>query len=145
MLLPRGETSPLLQQPWDATFGKSRLVPHGPRVAQLVAEQFERRCNGRRSEEVALEPLFTFDGQRCVHPCTASQIFHHLVLDLDLTIPDGVSPPHLHDLRHSFAVGCLLRWYRNGIEPSTDPEDLYRGGTMAPLGGVEARPQGYGY
>ena len=22
--------------------------------------------------------------------------------------------PHLHDLRHSFAVACLLRWYRDG-------------------------------
>jgi len=25
--------------------------------------------------------------------------------------------PRLHCLRHSFAVGTLLRWYREGIEP----------------------------
>lgn len=25
----------------------------------------------------------------------------------------------MHDLRHSFAVGCLLRWYREGLDPST--------------------------
>ena len=34
-------------------------------------------------------------------------------------MPDGVAPPHLHCLRHSFAVGCLLRWYREGLDPST--------------------------
>ena len=33
--------------------------------------------------------------------------------------PDGVAPPHLHCLRHSFAVGCLLRWYREGLDPAT--------------------------
>ncbi len=32
--------------------------------------------------------------------------------------PTGVSPPRLHCLRHSFAVGCLLRWYREGVDPS---------------------------
>jgi len=38
---------------------------------------------------------------------------------LDFTVPEGVSPPRMHDLRHSFAVGCLLRWYRDGLNPST--------------------------
>ena len=36
---------------------------------------------------------------------------------LDLPVPDGVSPPTRHSLRHSFAVGCLLRWYREGLDP----------------------------
>jgi integrase len=105
-------------------FGKSRLVPHGPRIAQLVSEQAERRLGERPAADVACEPLFTFDGRRCIHPCTASQVFHRLVLDLDLTIPDGVSPPRLHDLRHSFAVACLLRWYQSGVEPSTRLQQL---------------------
>lgn len=93
-------------------FGKSRLVPHGPRIAELLAAQVERRggCND--------DPLFSFDGQRCVHPGTASQTFHRLVAELDLPVPDGVSSPHLHSLRHSFAVGCLLRWYREDVNPS---------------------------
>ena len=53
-----------------------------------------------------------------MHPCTASQTFHRLVLALELPVPDGVSPPTLHSLRHSFAVGCLLRWYREGLDPA---------------------------
>jgi integrase len=97
-------------------FGKSRLVPHGPRIAGLVAEQAQRR----RTDDKATgpdAPLFSFDGKRGVHPGTASQAFHHLVPALDLTVPEGVSPPTLHSLRHSFAVGCLLRWYREGLDP----------------------------
>jgi integrase len=97
-------------------FGKSRLVPHGPRIAALLSEQLERRHrNGVLSGE---EPLFTFDGTRSVHPCTASQTFHQLACKLDLPVPAGVSPPRLHSLRHSFAVGCLLRWYREGLDPA---------------------------
>jgi integrase len=99
-------------------FGKDRLVPHGPRIGALVTAQARRR---RDSDPAAGpgDPLFTFDGRRSVHPGTASQVFHHLVPSLGLPVPDGVSPPRLHDLRHSFAVGCLLRWYR---EDGTDPQ-----------------------
>ena len=98
-------------------FGKTRLVPYGPRIGELIAEHV-----ARRGADGALEPdmpLFSFDGRRCVHPGTASQVFHHLMGTLDFTVPEGVSPPRLHDLRHSFAVGCLLRWYRDGLDPST--------------------------
>ena len=39
-------------------------------------------------------------------------------------MPDGVSPPRLHSLRHSFAVGCLLRWYRQGLDPASRLQQL---------------------
>ncbi len=98
-------------------FGKSRLVPHGPCMGALLREQLERR-RGADPTLASDAPLFTFDGRRCVHPGTASQTFHHLVATLGLAVPAGVAPPRLHDLRHSFAVGCLLRWYREGLDPS---------------------------
>jgi integrase len=124
--LRAGEACGLLLRDVDTTrdllivrggkFGKSRLVPHGPRIAALIAGQLERRRrDGALGDE---EPLFTFDGTRTVNPCTASQTFHQLVLALDLPVPNGVSPPTLHSLRHSFAVGCLLRWYREGLDPA---------------------------
>jgi integrase len=97
-------------------FGKSRLVAHGPRIAGLVAEQVERR-HGDGKAAAPDAPLFSFDSTRSVHPGTASQTFHHLVPALGLAVPEGVSPPTLHSLRHSFAVGCLLRWYREGLDP----------------------------
>ncbi len=94
-------------------FGKSRLVPHGPRIGELLARQVERR--GGCGED----PLFSFDGQYSVNPCSASQTFHRLVTELAFPVPDGVSSPRLHSLRHSFAVGRLLRWYREGLDPQT--------------------------
>jgi len=99
-------------------FGKTRFVPHGPRIAEVLRAQVERRRTAF-PESGANSPLFTFDGRRCMHPGTASQVFHALVRTLGLTIPDGVSTPRLHDLRHSFAVGCLLRWYRDGADPAS--------------------------
>ncbi len=102
-------------------FGKSRLVPHGPRVGEVLACQVERRHG------TADDPLFSFDGRRSVHPQSASQVFHRLVMTLGLPVPDGVSPPVLHSLRHSFAVGCLLRWYREGVDPQSR---LYRLSTL---------------
>jgi integrase len=104
-------------------FGKSRLVPHGPRIAELVSAQVERRRTAF-PESDATAPLFTFDGHRCIHPGTATQVFHSLIGTLRLTIPDGISPPRLHDLRHSFAVGCLLRWYREGSDPASKLNQL---------------------
>jgi integrase len=91
-------------------FGKSRLVPHGPRIAALISEQLERRTAAGPLDRSA--PLFTFDGRRCIHPCSASQTFHRLIGELDLVAPDGVSPPVLHSLRHSFAVSLICSWVR---------------------------------
>ena len=100
-------------------FGKSRLVPHGPRVAELLARQVERRRGQGATDPAA--PLFTFDPHRrsvSVPPSSAARTFREVMVELAFPIPDGVAPPHLHCLRHSFAVGCLLRWYREGLDPA---------------------------
>ena len=99
-------------------FGKSRLVPFGPRLgARLVAylARREERFGARPAET----PLFSFVRGAAVNPCTISQTFHHLVPALALSLPAGGSPPRLHDLRHAFAVGRLLRWYQEGVDPGT--------------------------
>jgi site-specific recombinase XerC len=75
-------------------FGKTRLVPHGPRISELLARQVERR---HAADD---DPLFTFDGRRSIHPCSASQTFHRLMAELAFPVPDGVSAPCLHCLRH---------------------------------------------
>jgi integrase len=101
----------------QSKFGKSRLIPVGPRMATLLkdfAEVREQR-NGRLSAE---DPLFSFGGNRPVHPGTISQTFKQLMRGHGPRVLPGASTPHLHDLRHSFAVGTLLRWYREGIDPS---------------------------
>jgi integrase len=63
-------------------------------------------------------PVFSFIGGRPVNPGTISIVFHSLVPQLNIAIPAGGTPPHVHDLRHSFAVGRLRRWYRDGGNPA---------------------------
>jgi len=98
----------------DTKFGKSRLVPFGPRVERVLRDYLELR--GKRPPDTA---IFSFTSRGAVHPGTISQTFHQLVPRLGLTIPPGVAPPRVHDLRHAFAVGTLLRWYRDGVDPAT--------------------------
>jgi integrase len=64
-------------------------------------------------------PLFSFTKRGCINPGTISQTFHKLLPKLKLPIPSGVFPPRLHDLRRSFAIATLLRWYREGIDPNS--------------------------
>ena len=89
-------------------FGKTRLVPHGPRIAALVGKQ------GRAPPAWAVRPGPT-------HRCSPSTGTTALPLHGQRGLPPagrdarhhraGLSPPTLHSLRHSFAVGCLLGWY----------------------------------
>ena len=97
-------------------FGKARLVPHGPRIGELIGQQLRRRS--RDGELTGDAPLFTFNGRASISRHSASTVFTQLARDLGFTAPAGASPPQLHSLRHSFAVGCLLRWYRQGLDPA---------------------------
>ena len=97
-------------------FAKSRLVPFGPRLKALLREYLQLRAE-KHGPPLADSPVFTFGGGRPIHPGTISQTFHHLMPQLELRVAPGVSAPRLHDLRHSFAVGTLLRWYQSGIAP----------------------------
>ena len=99
---------------WHTKFDKNRLVPMGPCLTTLLDGFLEQRRCGARSLPVDA-PLFSFGGGQAIHPGTISQTFHQLVPRLGLTIPEGSSSPRVHDLRHSFAVGTLLRWYRSNI------------------------------
>ena len=97
-------------------FYKSRLVPFGPRLSALLSEYHQASVR-RRGPLLPDMPFFSFTKRGEIHPGTISQSFHALIPRLRLEIPAGCSPPRLHDLRHSFAVGTLLRWYRSGVDP----------------------------
>ncbi len=99
----------------ETKFCKSRIVPLGPNLAQRLKRYVEQRHGSNPAPE---RPLFSFTKRGCIHEGTISQAFHSLLPKLQLPVPPGVSPPRLHDLRHSFAVATLLRWYRQGIDPN---------------------------
>lgn len=93
----------------EAKFGKTRLVPFGPKLAERLRSYLEMRP--------ATGPIFSFTSRGPVHPGTISQTFSRLWPRLGLKIPAGVSEPTVHGLRHAFAVETLLRWYREGVDP----------------------------
>jgi integrase len=100
----------------ETKFAKSRYVPMGPRLTQRLKDYVAERFGSTPASEL---PMFTFNSKRgSVDEGTISMTFHALLPKLELHIPPGVSPPRLHDLRHSFAVATLLRWYREGIDPN---------------------------
>jgi integrase len=103
----------------ETKFSKSRLIPLGPRLAdRIYAFLAARKDHGAKLRSD--DPVFSFDRGRPLHPGTISQTFHTLVPKLDLQIAPGVAPPTAHHLRHSFAVGRLLRWYREGGKPAAN-------------------------
>jgi site-specific recombinase XerD len=100
----------------ETKFAKSRFVPMGPRLAQRLKDYVAERYGSTPASE---RPMFTFDSPRgSVDEGTISMTFHALLPKLNLNVPPGVSSPRLHDLRHSFAVATLLRWYREGLDPN---------------------------
>ncbi|UVK48523.1 tyrosine-type recombinase/integrase (plasmid) [Mesorhizobium sp. AR07] len=97
----------------ETKFSKSRLIPIGPHLAQRLYAFMALRSQ-HLVAVTADTPLFSFLRGRPVNPGTISIIFRSLADQLDIAIPPGGTPAHVHDLRHSFAVGRLLRWYRDG-------------------------------
>lgn len=99
-------------------FAKSRLVPFGPKLAAKLKDYVQQREAhvGRLAPD---QPLFCLgrDKSHSVSSHSASRTFHEVWPKLGLNVPPGVAAPRLHCLRHSFAVGTLLRWYREGVDP----------------------------
>jgi integrase len=106
-------------------FGKDRLVPFGPRISAAIVEFLEHQ-EPRYGTIPPDGAVFSFakHERTPIYPTTISSIFHKLVTGMNLEVPAGVAPPHLHCLRHSFAVGTLLRWYRAGVDPMSRLFDL---------------------
>ena len=99
----------------ETKFSKNRLVPMGPRLTASLREFMDTSCTLNDAD-----PVFSFDRRqkRAVNPCTASQVFRQLTKRMGVCAESGERTPRLHDFRHAFAVGTLLRWYREGKNPA---------------------------
>jgi integrase/recombinase XerD len=95
-------------------FHKSRLVPLGPQVCQILTEY----ANGRTAPVVRPcdeAPFFTTrKGTRIVLQ-TLQAHFRRVRAQSGIRRTDGARyQPRLHDLRHTFAVHRLTSWYQKG-------------------------------
>jgi len=101
----------------NSKFGKSRLVPFGPRLAARLRTYAALR-EQRLGVPIPEAPFFTCNGRSAVATNSIRNILRDELLPrLALPVPPGTRPPCVHSLRHSFAVRTLLRWYRDGVDP----------------------------
>ncbi len=105
----------------ETKFHKSRLVP----LPRSVVNEVDRYLALRRSPLEPDAPLLCnrltsgHEAAYCPHVLTDN--WQLLCLTAGVVDERG-RPPRLHDLRHSFAVTALDRWYRQGIDvPSKLP------------------------
>jgi site-specific recombinase XerD len=96
-------------------FHKSRLVPLSPSVSTEIRQYFEkRRC---QPMPMAAESFLMWN-PRSSEVYTDTQLctlWHQLCVSTRVLDAHGHSP-RLHDLRHSFAVNTLQRWYAQGTD-----------------------------
>ncbi len=101
----------------NSKFGKSRLVPFGPRLASRLHAYAALR-EQRLGFPVPEAPFFTWNGRSTLATNSIRNAFRdHLLPRLALSVPSGTRAPCVHGLRHTFAVRTLLGWYRDGVDP----------------------------
>jgi site-specific recombinase XerD len=96
-------------------FHKSRYVPFGPKVRQCL-EQFLEIRRTILPPFQSDDPLFVTIWRSAMSPNTLLTAFQSIVQNLGIKGAAGQRPPRLHDIRHTFAVHRLLRWYRQGAD-----------------------------
>jgi integrase len=93
-------------------FDKSREVPlHSTTVDALRAYACERQRIHRRPQSPSF--FLSSPGTRLR---TQNVWATFAKLRRRAGLPSHPNPPRIHDLRHSFAVATLLRWYRDGAD-----------------------------
>jgi site-specific recombinase XerD len=99
----------------ETKFSKNRLVPFGPKFGQQLYGYLGKNDKLQRDQLIF---SFSKDHRTPIKRQSISRTFQKLLIALDLKLPPSVHRVRLHCLRHSFAVGTLLRWYREGQDPS---------------------------
>jgi integrase len=96
----------------SSKFGRSReVVCHDSTIEALRAYSARRDQLCPRPASASF--FVSQRGRRLAHHSVYAA-FHQLAGEAGLLQRPGGRPPRVHGLRHSFAVGTLLRWYRDG-------------------------------
>jgi integrase len=98
----------------ESKFGKSRQIPLHPSTVSALAAYAGRR-DQRRPKPKSPSFFTSAIGTRLLRD-NLSTVFPRLVREAGLQSPNRPRPPRAHDLRHSFAVRCLVRCYREGVD-----------------------------
>lgn len=96
-------------------FYKTRLVPLGPQLTGALSAYATRR--GKPPSAQPEGPFFATRTGQALTRGAAEYAFDRLRRRAGVQRSDGGRyQPRLHDLRHAFAVGRLVSWYRQGAD-----------------------------
>jgi integrase/recombinase XerD len=98
-------------------FHKSRLLPLSADAVQELEVYLSARRAFRPDTTTDDAPLIWRGGAvaRGYSGSGFGRVFRTLARRAGIRTADG-EPPRVHDIRHSFAVNALLRWYRAGVD-----------------------------
>lgn len=108
---------------WNTKFHKERLVPFSPAVGQKLHVYLIRRQE-LYPNMAPTEPFFRHHTRRSANRPVDPR-YHHGVVEKhfrDCLLRGGVikaggrDAPRVHDLRHTFAVHRLYKWYQEGYD-----------------------------
>jgi len=99
----------------ETKFHKNRYVPFGPKIGHCLQEFLHVRRR-HLAPVRADDPLFVTLWRAPLHDNTIREPFTQILQTLGIHGVREGRMPRLHDLRHSFAVHRLVRWYREGVD-----------------------------
>lgn len=97
-------------------FGKDRLVPPSIDMVERLRrydDQLKKRALASRAPGAY---FFPSTGQAPWHGSTIYHLFRTVLLQSGIAHGGRGKGPRIHDLRHTFAVHRLLRWYEEGAD-----------------------------
>ena len=98
----------------NTKFGKSRHVPLHPTTVDALCGYAARR-DERRPRPKSPSFFTSSIGTRLLRD-NVSTVFPRLVQAAGLVSNHDRRRPRAHDLRHTFAVRCVIGWYRDGLD-----------------------------
>lgn len=98
----------------ETKFHKERYVPYGPRLGLCLRRYLDARRTVKPGPQEQ-DPVFIGWAGRAVTTGSIRQHFKDVLNAAGIAAMNGSTLPRVHDLRHTFAVHRLLRWYREGV------------------------------
>ncbi len=95
-------------------FGKSRLIPIHLSTVDKLAEY--SRLRDRLFSSPRCPSFFVSEKGTRLTQWSVRWTFVKLSREIGLRGPNDSHGPRLHDLRHTFAVKTLLKWYQTGVD-----------------------------
>lgn len=97
----------------ESKFAKSRQVALHPSALDALARYSQRRDELQPTCQTPAV-FVSMRGTRLIY-AVVQEVFRNCCRASGVGA-GSTTKPRIHDLRHSFAVGCLLRWYREGAD-----------------------------